>query len=547
MRFRLPRFRLRLRKSSEFRERSERDKRVDHVLSRVVAGELREARRLDQGRGLGEVVESYPIGKSLVAIAVSEGEGRYLVQEPDLTPNEQAVYVYMLDKMYYTFKPDMAERPEETRAKLREIVGREVTRFGASRDCSLDNVLYFLNRDIFGYNVVDIPMTDSRVEDVSCAGPGVPLRVFHRGYGGLGWLRTNISFQSEEELADFIRRLAHLSGKGISTAIPFTDFILPDGSRVAVTLGKEVTTRGSSFTIRKYPEDPLTIPYLVMNHTLSSLMAAYLWFLAESRKMLFIAGPAAAGKTTLLNGLLSLLNPNSKIVTIEDTNELRLPHEQWIQHVSRRSYSLLDTRYEVGIADLLKFSLRERPDYIVVGEVRGEEVGTLVQASAAGHGALTSFHTDSVQAMFTRLTSPPMEVKESFLDLIWAVAFLGFASPTRGERVERRVFRVAETSMVEGNLLDREVFQWDSDSDSFYPKSAVDVWAASDRLKQLASLYNMDRETVLEEISRRERLIERAVHEGAIGFGDFKAALRGFYRQRVKPSRRAGVEAQEAH
>jgi flagellar protein FlaI len=232
-------------------------------------------------------------------------------------------------------------------------------------------------------------------------------------------LPTNIIFKDEAELNSFIIRLAYLTGKNISIASPILDATLPDGSRIQLTYGNEITRRGSTFTIRRFRVDPLTISDLIAFNTLSSDMAAYLWYIIENRASVLVAGGIAAGKTTMLNCLSMFIKPEMKIVSVEDTQELNLPHENWVPSVIRLGFGHEDKGSgSITLFDLLKAAVRQRPDYIIVGEIRGEEAYTLFQAMATGHLGMCTIHAESVEAVINRLESEPMNIPKSLIAMI---------------------------------------------------------------------------------------------------------------------------------
>ncbi len=274
-------------------------------------------------------------------------------------------------------------------------------------------VTHYLMREILGYSLVDPLLRDPELEDVSCEGPGRPVKVWHKRYNSHGWLESNVLFRDQEDLNSVVARLVQRSGRSLSVSSPVVDCVLPEGYRLAATWGKEVTSLGSSFSIRKLRATPYTVSELIRAGTLDSGLAAYLWLLLEMKGFVIIAGVTASGKTTLLNAIATVLNPNWKVLSIEDTREITLPQGGW---------KPLHTRYahgtsggDVTLFDLVKLSLRERPDFVVLGESRGEEVQALFQAAATGTGCLTTFHAPNPEGLTTRLTQPPLSVAQSSL------------------------------------------------------------------------------------------------------------------------------------
>ncbi len=278
---------------------------------------------------------------------------------------------------------------------------------------------------------------------------------------------TNIIFEKDSELNNFSRKTAYICGKHVSMAEPIIDASLPDGSRINLTLGHEITKRGSTFTIRRFRADPITVIDLIKFGTLSIDIAAYMWYLAEKRATMLVAGGTASGKTTALNALASFIRPGEKVVSIEDTQELNLPHENWIPAVSRQNFTDKQVG-EINQFDLLRAALRQRPDIIIVGETRGREAYTLFQAMATGHGGFSSIHADSVDATLTRLTSSPMDVPKSLiansLDIITLQLKLRI-----GEQSVRRIIQVSEIDGINdktGEINTHEIFKWNPVTDN---------------------------------------------------------------------------------
>ncbi|MFQ6056496.1 MAG: type II/IV secretion system ATPase subunit, partial [Methanosarcinales archaeon] len=251
-------------------------------------------------------------------------------------------------------------------------------------------------------NEIEPLMNDPYIEDISCDGTNVPLYIVHRKYGSL---KTNIIYSDEKKLQEFIVKLAERCGRFISYAEPLLDGSLPDGSRIQASFSKDVTTKGPTFTIRKFVEEPLSPIDLIKNKTVNSEVLAYLWLAVESGSSILIGGGAATGKTTFLNALSMFIPPTAKIVSIEDTRELNLMHENWIPSVARVGFA--KGIGEVTMFDLLKESFRQSPDYVIVGEVRGKEAYVMFQGMAAGFPALGTMHAGKVDDIIYRLETPP--------------------------------------------------------------------------------------------------------------------------------------------
>ena len=332
--------------------------------------------------------EAYPLRKPYSYAAIKRDpiteEIIYEVVEPTLTEEEKEILDELKEKLLDELRVDLESL--ESREKAEELLKREIERvvkkykMNVSKE-TLNKLFYYISRDFIGYGKIEPLMIDPFIEDISCDGPGIPVYVWHRDYESIP---TNVRFETEEELSAFIIRLAYRAGKHISVANPIVEARLPDGSRAVLTLGTEVTRRGSTFTIRKFRREPFTIVDLIRLNTVSAEMAAYFWYVIENKASIIIAGAIASGKTTLLNCLSMFIRPEYKIVTVEETPELNLPHENWIPSVTRAGYGP-GGMGAITLFDLVKAALRQRPDYIIVGEVRGEEAYVLFQAMATGH------------------------------------------------------------------------------------------------------------------------------------------------------------------
>ena len=350
-----------------------------------------------------------------VAILYNPEEKRryYHVTEPILNRFEEhlrttLVQVLRSGLMYQDI--DLSgDRTTVFATQLRDVVNEYAA---TATPGTVHKLIYYLVRDFLDYAQIDPLMRDDRIEDISCDGEGVPVYVFHDTYRDL---ETNVIFDSSR-LNSLTVRLAQMSNKQISVSNPLVDGTLPDGSRIQLTLGTDVAQRGSNFTIRNFSAVPLTPVDLINYETFSVAQMAYFWLAIENGKSLMFAGGTGSGKTTSMNSVSFFIPPDAKVVSIEDTLEITLPHENWIQSVTRESASATG-QGEVSMYSLLQSSLRQRPEYILVGEIRTDPkvALTFFQAINTGHTAYTTFHSDSVEGVLSRLQNPPLEVPVQML------------------------------------------------------------------------------------------------------------------------------------
>lgn len=297
-------------------------------------------------------------------------------------------------------------------------------------------IKYYLAVNYLGYGLITFLLADEYVEDVTCVSPNNPLRVWHKKFNDKGWMRTNIVL-GEDDLERLIYKFSFRTGKNVSLVNPVLEGILPEGYRVTALYKRELSPMGSNFTIRKFRSKPYTIIELIEKGFMTPWVAAVLWRLVELKKFLFIIGPSGSGKTTLLNALANLIHPNSKIISIEDIQELHLPyHPGWKPLITREGSYARD----YTIFDLVRIALRERADYIILGESRGEEARLIFQGAATGHGCLTTFHASTLDELMARLAAKPISVDREMLDLIDTVVIVNYHRINN--KVIRRIVRV---------------------------------------------------------------------------------------------------------
>ncbi|WP_224447168.1 ATPase, T2SS/T4P/T4SS family [Haloprofundus salilacus] len=382
----------------------------------------------------------------------------------------------------------------------------------------VDKLLYFLTRDFIGYERIDGIKHDINVEDISCDGYNSPVFVYHGDYEQI---ITNV-YHEETELDDFVVKLAQRSGKGISKRRPQVDATLPDGSRAQLTLGKEVSDHGTNYTIRQFKEVPFTPIDLICWHTFSLDEMAFLWLCIENHKSLIFAGGTASGKTTSLNAVSLFIPSNTKIVSIEDTREVELPQRNWIASVTRPSFSD-DDKGDVDEFDLLEAALRQRPDYIVMGEIRGEEGRTLFQVMSTGHTTYTTFHADSVGEVLKRFTTEPINVSKTMFSALDLVS-IQTSTRVQGNKVRRN------KSLTEINHYDAEndeinvqdVYQWQAEDDEFL------LMGDSNTLDEIKFDRGWSEETLRSEMFQRQVVLAYLIDCGLNTYTQVAATFQAF-------------------
>ncbi|ADM28460.1 type II secretion system protein E [Ignisphaera aggregans DSM 17230] len=367
------------------------------------------------------VLERYSVGfNNLVSVSILEdfhGKHIYVVDEPKLDEDSskflEYVYNFILGDVNLLRRVTSFSSFDEGFEPVRSIVVdicRKLYRRCKFSDDILTAVVYYILRDFVGYGEIDPFLRDPNIEDITCDGVGIPIYVFHSSYE---WLETN-KILSHLQLEKVVRRLAYRAGREVSVAQPIVEGILrPEGYRVHIALDT-VSLRGHSFTIRRFREFPYTIVDLITRGMIDPGIAALLWLVAENRQGIIFYGPTGSGKTTLLNAIAMLIPPELKIVTVEDTPEIRLPlHDNWVSTVTRLSN---DPHIQsITLQTQVESAMRQRPDILILGEIRSREAYSFFQAVSTGHGGLTTVHAESVESLIKRLVAPPMSVPKALV------------------------------------------------------------------------------------------------------------------------------------
>ncbi len=425
--------------------------------------------------------------------------------EPALAPRQKEVYEFLLMTLNkaLTYNKEAMEDPELKSkfliGEIESIRSDYISIIGNISEDFLDPILYYIKREFIGYGKIHCLMLDQGVEDISCDGTDIPVFVYHRDYGSI---RTTIDYETDEILEGYVVSLAQRAGKGITVADPILDATLPEGHRLNATFGREVTTRGCSFTIRKFKEDPLTITDLVRFGTISTEMAGHLWLAVQYGESMIFAGGTASGKTATMNAISIFIPTSAKIVSIEDTREVNLPHQNWIAGITRGGAEG-DKAGDINMYHLLRAALRQRPEYVIVGEVRGKETMTMFQAMATGHTTYSTMHADSVKSIVYRLENPPISIPRV---LIQALNLVAIHNQLRvgGKRV-RRITELVEIVGIEPTSLEvitNRVYGWEAAGDHF------DFGGHSNLYEKIMDMEDMTRDEVVFELNRRAEVID---------------------------------------
>jgi len=386
-------------------------------------------------------------------------------------------------------------------------------------------IRYRLNRDIVGFGPLEPVMRDTQNEDIHVIGP----HECHVDHGTFGMMPTTVDFGTLDEFDSWLRNMGERIGDPVSDSDPIVDSTLPDGSRVNIIYSDDVSIKGPSMTIRQGEGVPLSINQITNWNTLSPRLSAYLWLCLENEQTVFVVGETASGKTTTLNAILSYIPRDAKIYTAEDTAEVLPPHDTCQQLMTREG----EEGSEVDMFDLVAAALRSRPDYIIVGEVRGAEGRMAFQAAQTGHPVMLTFHASDIVSMIQRFTSEPINVPETFMDVADVALFQNRVK--QGDDVLRRVTSVQEiegySSEMDG-VVTREAFSWDPVEDEILFQGMNNSYVLEEQIATL--LGYADTRDIYDQLDYRAEVIERMIQEGVMGYHEVNETIDAFQRDGVE-------------
>ena len=475
-----------------------------------------------------EALENYPLkapfSYALIVRDKGTGEVSYIVDEIPLNDQERETFMKVKNILEANLQaPQEQESPIESfRRQFPSLLEKSRALTKDLSNVGLRKVTHYLECEIAGFGKIDPLMADAYIEDIGCNGVNKSIYLWHRKYENI---KTNLSFKDEEELDDFVMKLVHKAGKHVSIAYPTVDATLPGKHRLAIYYKKEVTPLGTSFTIRKFREDPYTIIDLINNDTMSTDVAAYLWLLIENKLSTIIIGATGAGKTTALNAIAGIIHPEQKIISVEEVAEVNLLRENWISTIARSGFGV-ESSGEISLYELIKNSVRHRPDWIIVGEVRGEEAYVLFQTLATGHGGLCTMHAEDADTAIKRLTQPPMNIPSTIIPLMNCIISVKHVKApvlvNYGKAASKRKFDKISEVVSAGTIHD--VFVWDNTAETYH----ADL-SNSYLFGKIAKKWSLPIDYVIEEFEKRKEVLQYLVEKNIRSYRGIAAFLGKFY------------------
>lgn len=508
-----------------------------------------------------KVLETYKLDNGVgVQIGVTpKGKGLFYIQEPSLDNTELRLFRKIMAHLAYEMPFEISVHgtrlsPDELSKQIQSATSRIVGTYRtkglkAVYRFATPKILYYVTRDVVGFGPIDALFHEPNLEDLKSEGYGIPFIVINRKYSGLRWMETNVTLDPNDQDALGLQ-LAHMGGRSLSTAFPIVEAMLPSRHRLMVVYGREVSQKGTALEVRLFRAEPYTISYLIRTGTLSPLMAAYLWMILESRGSILTVGETGSGKTSVTCALGMLIHPAMSVLTIEDIPELKFPHDHWLPLTTRSSYSI--ERAEVGGGrrqggggrrageidqfDLLRVALRVRPDFIIVGEVIGEEAQTLFQAVAVGQSGITTMHSLDVNAAYQRLTTRPIDTPGALvagLDCI--ITYRRLRMPNG--LFERRISDIHEPAGISPADIGkfRPIFNWDPSGDWFVPSSAEEVIQKSRVLIKYAQRQGTSLEELTQDLNEKTAFLSSLVQRSIDKYADVVNEVRDYYSSKLPP------------
>ena len=448
----------------------------------------------------------------------------YQIVEPSLNKFDRYLLeeVQMLLEDMLTLKnvSDIDRMTNEDKAKLlRDNTYMILKDYSELDPKTFERIFYYVKRNFIEHGKISSIMHDRNIEDIWCNGVGIPVHIYHTAYGNL---ETNVVFDSHETLDSFVMRIAQQSGRHLSTSTPILDTAMRDGSRINITYSDEVSPHGSSFTIRRIKKTPITPLDLIAWKTFSSEIMAYFWLCMENHKSILFCGGTATGKTSAMNAICMFIPLSVRVVTLEDTREIMLPHKNWVSTVTRENMPGMEI-YQIDLEDLLRAALRQRPEYLLVGEVRGREAQILFQAMNAGHATCSTFHAGKTSEVINRFTNAPINVPTPMFSALDIMCILTIAYKDGTEK--RRVLEVAEVRDVTEQIQTENSFEWNPSTDEFGTQFST-------VLEQIRHKRGWSREDLNRELEHRQLFLEMLIEKGIRDYDSIMEWIQAYYKYR---------------
>ncbi|MCF8884479.1 MAG: type II/IV secretion system ATPase subunit [Aigarchaeota archaeon] len=498
-------------------------------------------------RYVKEINILYPVGDPIFIHIMSRELGErplYIVIQPRIDENAKKIMDVIEESMISLIDEKIEfNTPEEHEEVLKKLLKKivKIDNTLKMREYRVDkrrqpkivyvneetyrSLEFLLIMDKVRLGILEPFIRDEYIEDVSCDGVG-PIFVEHKIFGSC---ETNIRFRNEDELDNFVRKLSERTGRPVTFRNPIIDASLPDGSRINIVFGRDISMRGTNFTIRKFSDKPLSIAQIIKYGGISALGAAYLWMLLENNMSVWFCGETASGKTTLLRAVCVFINPHYKIISIEDTPEIIVPHDNWVREVTRQAETGASS---IELFDLLKAALRQRPNYIIVGEIRGREASVAFQAMQTGAPVLTTFHAGSVEKLIQRLTGSPIEIPKTYIDILNAVVIQSAVRIPKTGKVERRVLSINEIIGYdpEDNRFDYiELFTWHPATDTHEFRGEGSSHLLENKIAVMKGIGRRDLRKIYDELEIRAKFLTELINQNVLDYYDVWRAVKYAY------------------
>ena len=474
--------------------------------------------KLQQIKSTGQTLKRYQLDNFEIEIT---DHGEYLISQESLSPEAEEFCSVIMDSFLENSPKDILGSDDVIMQRIEDHIDTIIEKTEQQQEIwetERDGIMKQLAIQNVGFLEIHALTLDKDIEDILCTHKDRYVAVIYKGdeATNMKMLKTNVKF-GEKQLQKFISKIAGKYASAPTTSNPIVSCSTKTNDRMIFMGGLGgISPDSETFAIRKFPERTYVITDMLKGGVLSLEVTAYLWFLLDATPFILLSGSTGSGKTTLINALMGLTHPRLHVIVLEDTRELKLPH-YWGEYNLTTNEQLGDNGHTM--MDLIKTTLRRKPHFVIIGEVRSEETREMFQGAATGHGALTSFHGAGIEETIARLRNDPINITDNQMLNLWVIMHVGRIQNNKGEQVRR----LRELIEIQANTKYNEediiglvpVFKYSLEHDKVLPDDFEEIVKKSKKIHMAAEVLGIQDVDIVSNLQKRKEILQKCVDNNA--------------------------------